>query len=162
MRLLRQRVVSPRVGSIRAPRSRACRGREGITPLYFVEVPGFENGEVEQQIAQWVDDLRQRNFATFVDLRPWELEGLELLQREDVRRRLEMLDSDIDARLNRITRALEAAGSVHRPNQVFVGRQEELRKLRHILTGQGTVPVHQWNGGRPLPTPRLTVFRDAR
>ncbi|MGH9966989.1 MAG: tetratricopeptide repeat protein [Pyrinomonadaceae bacterium] len=102
----------------------------GIAPIYFVEVPGFESGQMEQQIAHWVDDLRRREFC---DLRPWISEGIEALQREDVRRRLELLDQQLSDRLEQAERAAAALGNVDRHNENFVGRSEELRSLREML-----------------------------
>lgn len=121
-------------------------GGEGVAPIYFVEVPGFEGGRVEQQIAGWVDDLRRRQFF---DLRPWRDGGIEALQHEDVRRRLELLDQQIAVRLDRISRVREAPGTVERHNATFVGRREELRRLRRMLAlGRvGVITAVQGLGG---------------
>ena len=100
---------------------------EGINPIYFIEAPGFE-GQLAADA--WITDLRRRQN---IDLRPWFNEGVEALQREDVRRRLLVLDQQIDSARDRSRSALEAPGTVDRHNTHFVGRREELRQLREML-----------------------------
>lgn len=106
---------------------------EGINPIYFVEVPGFESEDLEYEISLWAKDLLKRNFT---DFRPWFPYGTEFLQNEDVVKRLKNLESQITSRLERINRALEAPGSVDKPSEVFVGRQNEIRNIRNILSGR--------------------------
>jgi len=105
-------------------------GDEGIAPIYFVEVSGFESGQVQEQLAAWVSDLNRRNH---VDLRPWYPEGVTALQRDTVRQRLAALNQDIAERLDRMGRALAAPGTVDRHNPNFVGRTTELAALRRML-----------------------------
>ncbi len=49
-------------------------GFNGIAPIYFVEVPGWESKDFEQQCAAWVAELRKRQHF---DLRPWHDQGAE-------------------------------------------------------------------------------------
>jgi tetratricopeptide (TPR) repeat protein len=102
-------------------------GGEGVNPVYFIEVPGFE-GKLATDA--WIEDLRRRQH---IDLRPWFSEGVEALQLEDVGRRLEVLDQQIDSAREWSRSALAAPGTVDRHNTHFVGRREELRKLREML-----------------------------
>ncbi|MGB9258418.1 MAG: toll/interleukin-1 receptor domain-containing protein, partial [Candidatus Korobacteraceae bacterium] len=47
-------------------------GFNGVAPIYFVQVPGWEDKDFDQRCAAWVAELRRRqNF----DLRPWRAQG---------------------------------------------------------------------------------------
>jgi len=109
-------------------RSRALPG-EGIAPIYTVTVPGFED-EAEGALDEWLADLRRRQY---LDLRPWWPAGIEALHREDVRLRLEALGQQIDERLRRAERSQTSPTTIPPHNERFVGRVEELRKLRETL-----------------------------
>jgi hypothetical protein len=100
---------------------------EGIAPIYVVTVPGFADGAATDR---WLDNLGRRQF---VDLRPWFPEGAEALRRAEVRRRLEWLEGQIADRLERADRATASPTTVPPHNQNFVGRVEELRRLREEL-----------------------------
>ena len=65
---------------------------EGVAPLYFVEVPGWQDQDFEQRCAEWVADLRRRNYF---DLRPWFNEGEQALRHADVQARMEQLKEQI-------------------------------------------------------------------
>src|SRR5271170_1395648 len=52
-------------------------GGQGVTPVYFVDIPGMDDPEFEQRAAAWVARIRRRNQ---VDLRPWFDEGAEALK----------------------------------------------------------------------------------
>src|SRR5208337_1263759 len=44
----------------------------GVAPVYFVDVPGWEDRDFETRCAEWVKELRRRHYF---DLRPWFHEG---------------------------------------------------------------------------------------
>ena len=104
----------------------SCFG-EGVAPIYFVEVPGWEGKEFEQQCAAWVADLRRRhNF----DLRPWFHSGVESLRDTTVKERMDELNTQIKDRITRGELAEKSLGNVERHNPHFIGRTTELRRLR--------------------------------
>jgi tetratricopeptide (TPR) repeat protein len=117
-------------------------GGEGVHPIYFISAPGFEG----QAANEWAADLRRRQH---LDLRPWFHEGVAALQREDARRRLELLDQQIDAARDRSLAALQAPGTVDSHNPHFVGRREEMRRLREMLAcgAFGVITAVQGLGG---------------
>ena len=65
---------------------------EGITPIYVVRHPAFEADPVEEEIRQWINDLRRRQY---IEWHPFWNEGASALQREDVHRRLAVLPGQI-------------------------------------------------------------------
>jgi tetratricopeptide (TPR) repeat protein len=103
---------------------------DGIAPVYTVTVPGFE-GDAGAALDRMLADLRRRQY---LDARPWRAEGVSALRREDVRRRLQLLDQEIDERLRRAAR-VSSSPAVNMPahNRNFVGRQDELRRLREVV-----------------------------
>ncbi len=118
---------------------------DGITPIYTVAVPGFADGTTTAD--RLLNNLGQRQY---VDARPWWTEGVAALRREEVRRRLQVLEQDIDDRLRRAARvasSLTHALPGHNPN--FVGRHDELRRLREILACNqiGAIAAVQGIGG---------------
>jgi len=57
-------------------------GFNGVAPIYYVQVPGWDDKDFGQHCAAWVAELRRRqNF----DLRPWSQEGEQALQEAAVR-----------------------------------------------------------------------------
>ena len=141
---------------------------EGVAPLYFVEVPGWQDQDFEQRCAEWVADLRRRNQ---LDLRPWFNEGEHALRHADVQARMEQLKEQIGARIQRGERAEQSLGNVDASNPNFIGRVTELRRLRetvalgkvgvltavHGLGGMGKTALaieyahafaHEYGGGR--------------
>ncbi len=117
---------------------------DGITPIYTVTVPGFGDEASQDRMLK---NLGQRQY---VDARPWWTEGVAALRREEVRQRLEAIDQDIDDRLRRAARAAASPTHAlpgHNPN--FVGRHDELRRLREILACNqiGAIAAVQGIGG---------------
>ena len=110
---------------------------EGVATVYFVEVPGWADKDYEQRAAEWVAELRRRQYF---DLRPWFNEGAEALKDAAIKARMEELNRQIRDRLGRIRKTLEAKGNVDRHNERFVGRTFELRRLRELV-GLGKVGV---------------------
>ncbi|MFI5461530.1 MAG: toll/interleukin-1 receptor domain-containing protein, partial [Isosphaerales bacterium] len=72
---------------------------EGVAPVYFVDVPGWEDRDFEARCAEWVKELRRRQH---VDLRPWFRDGEKALRDAAVRDRMDQLNRQIHDRLNRI------------------------------------------------------------
>jgi len=112
--------------------SRAVQG-QGVAQVYFVEIPGLDTKDFEQQAAAWVAKVRQRNH---VDLRPWFDEGADTLKRADIRTRLEDLERSIFDRLSRLRRIADAPGNLPAHNPRFVGREVEMERL-HKAAGLG-------------------------
>jgi tetratricopeptide (TPR) repeat protein/8-oxo-dGTP pyrophosphatase MutT (NUDIX family) len=119
---------------------------DGIAPIYTMTVPGFED-DAAAALDRMLANLRQRQY---IDARPWRAEGIAALRREDVRQRLQLLDQEIDGRLQRAAR-VAASTSHHLPrhNPNFVGRHDELRRLREVLAcGRvGAIAAVQGIGG---------------
>ena len=141
---------------------------DGVAPLYFLEVPGWQDPNFEQRCAEWVADLRRRQV---LDLRPWFKEGEEALRNAEVQARMDQLNQQIALRIQRGERAEQSLGNVDAPNAHFIGRVAELRRLRetvalgkvgvltaiHGLGGMGKTALaieyahafaHEYGGGR--------------
>ena len=101
-----------------------------MATVYFVEVPGWADKDYERRAAEWVAELRRRQYF---DLRPWFNEGAEALKDAAIKTRMEELNRQIRDRLDRIRKTLEAKGNVDRHNERFVGRTFELRQLRELV-----------------------------
>jgi tetratricopeptide (TPR) repeat protein len=112
-------------------------GGQGVTPVYFLEIPGLDEPGFEQRAAAWVAQVRRRNQ---VDLRAWFHEGAEALKRADVRRRLDDLERSLYARLSRLRRVREVPGNLPAHNPRFVGRETEMQRL-HEAAGLGRFGV---------------------
>ena len=110
---------------------------EGVAPVYFVAVPGWTDKDYDQRAAEWVAELRRRQY---VDLRPWFDEGAVALKDAAVQARMDELNRQIHDRLGRIRKVLDAKGNVNRHNEHFKGRNAELRRLREAM-GLGKVGV---------------------
>ncbi len=110
---------------------------QGVAPVYFVEIPGWDDPGFEERAAAWVSELRKRQH---IDLRPWFSEGINALRDAAVTRRLDLLNRQIRDRLLHFRRILEMPGNVDRPNERFVGRIEEMRRL-HEMVGLGKIGV---------------------
>lgn len=107
----------------------ACFG-DGVSPIYFVEVPGWTDKDFEQRCAAWVAELRRRqNF----DLRPWFQTGAESLRDATVRERMHQLNAQLNERVTRGERAEHSLGNVDAHNPNFIGRTTELRRLRETV-----------------------------
>jgi len=141
---------------------------EGVAPIYFVEVPGWEDKGFELQCVAWVAELRRRqNF----DLRPWFRDGVESLRDVNVQQRMRQLNGQLKERIARGERAEHSLGNVDAHNPHFIGRTTELRQLReavalgkvgvltavHGLGGMGKTALaieyahafaHEYGGGR--------------
>lgn len=103
---------------------------EGITPIYTVTVPHLEQDSIDANLEMWISDLKRRQFF---DVRPWRPDGVKALQATDVQKRVELLDQQISARLTRVQASRDSISTIPEHNHRFVGRREELRKLRESL-----------------------------
>ena len=112
-------------------------GGQGVTPVYFVEIPGLDEPGFEQRAAAWLARVRRRNQ---VDLRPWYHAGVEALKQADVRTRLDDLERSLHTRLSRLRRLREAPGNLPAHNPRFVGREAEMQRL-HEAAGLGRFGV---------------------
>jgi len=112
-------------------------GGQGVAPVYFVEVPGLDTPEFNQQAEDWIQRVRERNHF---DLRPWYHEGEDALKQQDVRDRLEDLERSLLTRVSKLRRIAAAPGNLHGHNSHFVGREHEMRRL-HESAGYGRFGV---------------------
>jgi tetratricopeptide (TPR) repeat protein len=102
---------------------------EGIASIYIATAPGFES-EAPAALDDWVANLRRRQY---LDLRDWRTEGREALRREEVRRRLEALDQRLSEQFEKAERIANSPTTVPPHNRNFVGRIDELRRVREAL-----------------------------
>lgn len=80
---------------------------DGVAPIYFVQVPGWEDKGFEQQCAAWVAELRRRQHF---DLRPWFRAGEESLRDATVLERMHQLNAQLKERITRGERAEHIRG----------------------------------------------------
>ena len=131
---------------------------EAIAPIYIATYEDFED-HADGALNEWMRNLKRRQY---VDVRTWWSEGPRSLERDDVRRRLELLDQQIGERLERLSRITASPTTIPDHNPNFVGRIDELRRLREALalgeSGQlppctasaGWARVH-WHSSMPMP-----------
>jgi tetratricopeptide (TPR) repeat protein len=123
---------------------------DGAAPIYIVEVPWLGKVMTEQQVADAIAQLTQRTlepgFAAdalkvtsevsqrqFTMVQPFYTEGLDALRREDLRKVLVTLAKNIDDRAQHVADAAKSLSTIPPYNRRFVGRLEELVKLRERL-----------------------------
>jgi len=120
-------------------------GFNGVAPIYYVQVPGWEDRDFDSRCAAWVAELRRRqNF----DLRPWHEQGEEALREAAVQERMAKLNREFD-KLNRQIvetiqrgeRAERSLGNVDAHNPHFIGRGAILRKMRENFVKPGHIGV---------------------
>lgn len=104
---------------------------EGIAPIYFVEVPGWENKGFDQKCDAWVAELRRRHYF---DLRPWFHAGEESLRNAEVKEKIDQLNIQINNRINQAEWMENSLGNTDRHNPHFIGRTMELRRLREAVS----------------------------
>jgi tetratricopeptide (TPR) repeat protein len=103
---------------------------DGVAPIYFVQVPGWEDKGFEQQCDAWVKELRRRQHF---DLRPWFSAGEESLRDATVLDRMQQLNAQLKERITRGERAECSVGNMDAHNPHFIGRTTELRRLRETV-----------------------------
>jgi tetratricopeptide (TPR) repeat protein len=113
-------------------------GLNGIAPIYFVNVPGWEDKNFDRRCAEWVTDLRRRQHF---DLRPWHDEGAEALRETTVRERMEALNRSLAETIQNSELAEHAPGNIEAHNPHFIGRGSLLRQLRENFSRPETLGV---------------------
>ena len=106
-----------------------ARPGERVAPIFIVPLAGFTEGKALGAVRGWLSTLRHRES---LELRPWRPEGVAALERDEVRRRVALLDEPG-----------AAAGPTTVPphNERFVGRVEELRRVRAALALGRAEPI---------------------
>jgi tetratricopeptide (TPR) repeat protein len=119
---------------------------EGIAPIYFVEVPGWGDKDFDARCAAWLTELRRRQAF---DLRPWYETGQSALRDAAICARLKSLNEKLTERIRRVERAESSLGNTDAHNPHFIGRVDELRRLREkvALGTVGTLTVIHGLGG---------------
>jgi tetratricopeptide (TPR) repeat protein len=113
-------------------------GFNGVAPIYYVQVPGWEDRDFDRRCTAWVAELRRRqNF----DLRPWHEQGEEALREAAVRERMAKLNQQIAGAILRGERAERSLGNVDAHNPHFIGRGALLRKMRDNFVTPGNIGV---------------------
>ncbi len=113
-------------------------GFNGVAPIYFVVVPGWDDKDFDKRCFGWVAELRRRqNF----DLRPWYDEGEDALRQAAVRERMGKLNHQIAETILRGERAEKSLGNVDAHNPHFIGRLANLRMLRDNFVKPGHIGV---------------------
>ncbi len=115
----------------------ACFG-EGVAPIYFVEVPGWDDKGFEQKCAAWVAELRRRHHF---DLRPWYNDGEASLGNSIVKERMSKLNEQLKERITLSDREWRSPSNLDSHNIHFIGRTIELRQLREHFVKPGTIGV---------------------
>jgi tetratricopeptide (TPR) repeat protein len=109
--------------------ARRVGGGDPITGVYFVDLGGQQ---YDAAIEAWRHEVERVQFET---LQPWFPAGVAALQQAEVRDRITALGTEVHEQLRQAQLANAAPGNLRRHNPLFVGRVEELRALRHALTG---------------------------
>jgi tetratricopeptide (TPR) repeat protein len=102
----------------------------GVAPIYFIEVQGWEDKDFEKNCADWIAELRR--YQQF-DLRPWYYEGEKSLRDASVREHMQQLNLQLKNRIKFGELELKRLGNVDAHNPHFIGRTQELRKLRESI-----------------------------
>ncbi len=102
---------------------------EGIAPIYIIKHPDYDQGRLDQDLHLWADNLKKRQYLNWVDYWP---HGAVALEREDAQSKIDWLTGRIVERLGRAAR-LAVNHHVPRPSQYFVGRRDELHRLRQMM-----------------------------
>jgi tetratricopeptide (TPR) repeat protein len=103
---------------------------EGIAPIYVLRHPAFDDHDVDRSLDRWLQNLKRRQY---VDCVQWWPEGQQALEREGVRRHLEQVRDQIVQRLDYAVRRDASPHNLPPYNPRFVGRVDELHKIRAQL-----------------------------
>jgi len=137
---------------------------DGAAPIYIVEVPWLGKTMTEQQVADAIAQLTQRglqpdlaadalkvtgemSLRQLTQVRPFYKEGVEALRREDLRKVLVTLAKDLDDRSQHVADAAKSQSTIPPYNRRFVGRLQELVKLRERLFQGRTGVISGHNEG---------------
>ena len=113
-------------------------GFNSVAPVYFIEVPGWDSKEFEQQCAAWIAELRKRQHF---DLRPWHEQGEAALREPAVQERMGKLIRQIAQTITRGERIEKTLGNLAPHNPRFLGRTAELRLLRDNFVKPGHIGI---------------------
>lgn len=118
---------------------------QGIAPVYIVSAPGFED-EARAMLDTWTANMRRRQY---LDVREWRHHGPGMLRHDDVQQRLEGLEDQLNEQMQLAERISEAPTTIPQHNRNFVGRLDEIRRLREALalSRVGSVAVVQGLSG---------------
>ena len=116
----------------------SAHGVAGVAPIYFVQVPGWDDKDFDQRCKEWVTDLRRRQRF---DLRPWSAEGEAALHDQAVRERMAALNQRLAETIRQGELAESSLGNVDAHNPHFQGRQASLRQLRDNFVKPETIGV---------------------
>lgn len=100
-----------------------------LTPVYAVEVPGFDGPGADAK-RDWLTRLLR---AQYCDLKPWRPDGLAAFRNDNVRERLKAVQQWLTERLGRVERVSGSPTTAPPHNRNFVGRTDDLRRLRESL-----------------------------
>jgi tetratricopeptide (TPR) repeat protein len=102
----------------------------GVVPIYFVEVPGWNDADYDERAAEWICLLRRRQA---IDLRRWNGSGEPLPQHPEVEEGIAELAKRIRPLLEHAAVVNRSLGNIDRHNPHFVGRVEDLSRLHQTL-----------------------------
>ena len=119
---------------------------EGIVPILCWDVPEISGGAPGSQMTPMMTELRRRQF---IDLRPLFHEGISALRQVEVQRSLNSLVRQVVSVRDRFAVPSSSPTTIPPFNRRFVGRREELAKLRRQLINSrtGTIVVLHGLGG---------------
>ena len=103
---------------------------QGVAPIYLIDVPRWEDKDFETNCDEWVKDLRRRQSF---DLRAWPEPDGHGSEDAALAACLSKLNIQISNRIRQGERAEERLGNVDAHNPHFVGRGDELRRLREAV-----------------------------
>jgi hypothetical protein len=64
----------------------AARGEDGVVPLYFIPIDELGR-ESEEQLAEWIEEIKQRKLGAYCQLQPWYKGSSERAQKLDAAER---------------------------------------------------------------------------
>ena len=111
---------------------------ERLPPIYATVLAGLEEAEAAAALRRWLGGVGHGRRS---HVQPWRPDGVAALHREAVRRRLERLGRGRGERADASPTTLPG----HDPH--FVGRIEELRRVREIVALRGAVAALHGLGG---------------
>lgn len=114
---------------------------EGIAPIYAQTFADFEN-DAPNELSDWIKNLKRRQF---LDLRSWRLNKLSEVTDDNFIASLQKLEQVISLKLEKEKRISSSPTNIPHHNSKFVGRRNELRRLREMvgLESIGSIVVIQ-------------------
>ena len=115
---------------------------EPLTPVYAVTVPDADPARTAEGQA-WLRSILQKQFC---DLLAWRPHGAAAFRNDEVRRRLKALNERLYERVRRVEQVVRSPSTGPRHNPNFVGREDELRRLREALAAQQVAAITAVHG----------------